>query len=44
MSQLPAPVRLDSPEDLRVLMGAKHAASDEQWAAITSPYFTWRSS
>ena len=31
------PVRLDTPEDLRALMGAKHAASDEQWAAITSP-------
>ena len=33
----PAPVRLDTPEDLRALMGAAHAASDEQWAAITSP-------
>ena len=31
------PIRLESPEDLRVLMGAEHAASDEQWAAITSP-------
>ena len=31
------PVRLDTPEDLRALMGATHAASDEQWAAITSP-------
>ncbi|GAB3029637.1 hypothetical protein GCM10011376_14160 [Nocardioides flavus (ex Wang et al. 2016)] len=31
------PVPLDSPEDLRALMGAAHAASDEQWAAITSP-------
>lgn len=31
------PVRLDTPEDLRVLMKAKHAASDEQWAAITAP-------
>ena len=31
------PVRIDTPEDLRVLMGAEHAASDEQWAAITAP-------
>ncbi|WP_374455601.1 UvrD-helicase domain-containing protein [Nocardioides sp.] len=31
------PVRLDTPEDLRALMGAKHAPSEEQWAAITSP-------
>jgi DNA helicase-2/ATP-dependent DNA helicase PcrA len=31
------PVRLETPEDLRALMGATHAASDEQWAAITSP-------
>jgi DNA helicase-2/ATP-dependent DNA helicase PcrA len=31
------PVRLDTPEELRALMGAAHAPSDEQWAAITSP-------
>ncbi|MCF6379867.1 ATP-dependent helicase [Nocardioides KLBMP 9356] len=31
------PVRIDTPEDLRALMGAEHAASDEQWAAITAP-------
>ena len=31
------PLRIDTPEDLRVLMGAEHAASDEQWAAITAP-------
>lgn len=31
------PLRLDTPEDLRALMGAQHAASDEQWAAITAP-------
>ncbi len=31
------PLRLDTPEDLRALMGAAHAASAEQWAAITSP-------
>ena len=31
------PIRLDTPEELRALMGAEHAPSDEQWAAITSP-------
>ena len=31
------PLRLDTPEDLQALMGAQHAASDEQWAAITAP-------
>ncbi|MDT0188505.1 UvrD-helicase domain-containing protein [Microbacterium sp. ARD31] len=31
------PVRLETPEELRALMGAAHAPSDEQWAAITSP-------
>ena len=31
------PIRLDTAEDLRVLMKAEHAASDEQWAAITAP-------
>ena len=30
------PIRLDTPEDLKALMGG-HAPSDEQWAAITSP-------
>ena len=32
-----APARLETPADLQALMGAAHAASDEQWAAITSP-------
>ena len=31
------PLRIDTPADLRALMGAEHAASDEQWAAITAP-------